>query len=398
MPNTPTSPFFSPRSLYCHSTDVLEVFDYELPSDRSGIYGVELELDWRHKDEAWEAIKNSFDQLPCFIAKYDGSICGPEIVSLPMTKEEHQTYIETLQDSGALGHLQATSRDGIHVHIDKTTMSADEQLCLGILVYSRPMQELLDVFCRRRANSFCRRGPRYHPTISNTTDPDRVVQLASNIISHEDRYDAVNFGAETTIEFRMFKSSTSTAAYMRTIEVVELLRSYAKQLNEIQSPTPDVAAVAECTPEKLIAYLLANSSKFPGLRRWVRTSRRFSPWFIRTAATPAQESERTRDGYLRNRLMGRTQTPTHGEVANAVATMTSEEYVVWYAEQCGGRFVSARGHVREGAALRWQSRYHARLIARRTRRQAPLLPADTADRAYRSISIPSEPLLTYEYA
>jgi hypothetical protein len=276
-----TSPFCDhtgdPHGLWPARENALEVLNWELPRRRDGLFGVELELDWRFPAKARPALLAAFRDLPCFILKRDGSICGAEVVTVPMDMESHFTFIECMSDNGALKATQASSRDGMHVHVDRGLFSDDDLLRLLVLVMADPMQDLLDALARRKENTFCMRDC----PIRGDRDPDRHVNMAQRRLADAraglgKRYRAVNLTNTTTVEFRMFKSTTNRASYMRTLEVVRAMVSFARQ------PMIDPAGFIDlCGPVTFLQHVSEHRKDWPGLHRWLQTSRVFAEWQAR---------------------------------------------------------------------------------------------------------------------
>jgi len=231
--------YTSDGPLYSYSTDVLCQIDHIAYLDNNRftgqfgkhlVFGVELETGTRGDDprDIAKTLCNNTNFQEYGICKEDGSVSGPELVSLPATLRAHK---ETLNWTKWCEVLRPIAKGyygnaGIHVHINKGAISS---LTLGkMLVFCNSIEnaELLSIVAQRDVTntSWCE---------LNSSKFDKVGKSAAD--PYNGKYSILNV-TRNTVECRMFRSSLMPDRVYKNIEFCHALVKFcintsARQLN-----------------------------------------------------------------------------------------------------------------------------------------------------------------------
>lgn len=197
-------------------------------------YGIELEVEapdisYSNFNEIAEQINDGMStdsKGKLFYLKEDSTIrYGFEIVSHPCdlyswengTGEKLKKITDYLLNENFKSHNTKTC--GLHIHINKNSMSKLLQIKLGLFLYSDIPK--LENFSRRMLNSYCK--------------PKK--ELGRKIYQDHDRYSAINYTNSHTIEIRSFRGTLKFDTILASIEFIDSCISYCKTktLDEINS-------------------------------------------------------------------------------------------------------------------------------------------------------------------
>ncbi len=202
------------------------------------------------------------------IVKSDGSLNnGMEIVSVPASLSWHALNVKPWLD-GAKEYLSGWPHNdcGIHVHVGRKQLSSLTQGKLLSFMHDPANQAFISAVAGRDTNTYCVRGE------GKKTIPyyRREHDLG--------RYQALNFATrgQKTLEFRIFRSNVSPAGFMKNLEFVHALCSWAR-LASMQDVCDRQAGIklARTTKaaENFVAWVnLRERDAYPQLVRWFETS------------------------------------------------------------------------------------------------------------------------------
>jgi hypothetical protein len=205
-----------PPSLASHSTRATDSLPFRKETTKalhSTYLGVELELEGYGEDSNphLELIKNHA------IFKRDGSLSnGVEICTAPSTlgihKEAFKPFFDSLTETS---RLAATTSCGMHVHVDKRTMSTLHIANLHIFMNTDTNEEAIVNIAGRPQNQFCRVAQAsYYDFTEGRSLRDR------------NRYARINHQNQNTIEFRLFASTTSFEDFCKRLEFTQAVVDY----------------------------------------------------------------------------------------------------------------------------------------------------------------------------
>lgn len=212
---------------------------YECVDENTNLFmGVELEVDrGRHNGEvAEEIIETMKNKIYC---KRDGSLDeGFEIVSHPCTlkyhteKMEWNSIMKHLIDNGFRSH--DTSTCGVHVHVSRgffgdTNDEQDLHIAKLIMLIDKFWEKVV-TFSRRRSDNLNRWASKNNIEV---TDEDMTEVIIDKIKKQKNsgRYKAINLTNLHTIEFRIFRGTLKHETFLATLQFVETLCHYAKQIS-----------------------------------------------------------------------------------------------------------------------------------------------------------------------
>lgn len=213
--------------MYSYSTDILRIIDSPFISAnrRSGsplkgvrYFGVEIETAPKSEcslNGLVSEIAETTGNGDVFIMKQDGSVEGPEIVSVPATLAAHSdpdtmSWQETLKAARKYGEGHSGHNCGMHVHVTRSTIS---QLTIGKLIVFINCEEnrlFVETMAQRSFNCYC------------AAKAGKKVTSGRN----NDRYEAVNLQNAKTIELRIFNSTLRVDRMLKNIEFFDCLLNH----------------------------------------------------------------------------------------------------------------------------------------------------------------------------
>ena len=160
-----------------------------------------------------------------FYLKEDGSIpdYGFELVSHPITLKRHReldwkTIRKTMSGNGMRSHDLGESSCGLHVHVSRNCLTSYKWLLIDWFISK--YQDKFETIARRRETHWARFKK------SNGLPVKDVYGKSSGT-----RYQAVNFENRNTVEFRLFRGTLKYSTFMATLEIVDALVHWARQLS-----------------------------------------------------------------------------------------------------------------------------------------------------------------------
>lgn len=184
--------------------------------------GVELEVDIARgirvdidRQGLAKELSGFSDEGVLFYCKTDGSLTGGlEIVTHPCTLEYHlkdmpwEGILDTVIDAGYRSHDTTTC--GLHVHVNKNWFSEISQLKVGYFVYSN--NPYLSILGRRSYSDYAKMK-----SVGNRARDVRHVK------DPRDRYYAVNFTPDKTVEFRFIKGTLNIHTLRASLQLVSAI-------------------------------------------------------------------------------------------------------------------------------------------------------------------------------
>lgn len=190
-------------------------------SRKTYFYGLEVELESIDigSHELAEIADGYSQNNDLFILKDDCSIYnGFEIVTHPCTLDYHLTKFPWKSITKELikkgGRSDKTTTCGLHIHVNKSIFSMNEQVKIALFVHLHPDQL---TFLARRSSS----GNHSFVDIKSKKEKGK----------NESRYEAVNFQNSQTIEFRFFKGTLNHNTIKATIEIVDSICNFIKTVS-----------------------------------------------------------------------------------------------------------------------------------------------------------------------
>lgn len=160
-----------------------------------------------------------------FFLKEDGSIpeYGFELVSHPITLKRHkeldwENILRKMSNAGMRSHDLGSEGCGLHVHVSRNCLSAYKWLLIDWFISK--YQEQFETIARRKETHWA-------TFKKNNGQPIKDVFGKSC----GTRYQAVNFENRNTVEFRLFRGTLKYTTFMATLEIVDALVHWAKQLS-----------------------------------------------------------------------------------------------------------------------------------------------------------------------
>lgn len=193
----------------------------DYPSDP--LLGVELEVGGDQED-----IANAVDLVDgCehhLYLKEDGSICGAEIVTHPMTLEWARSYdFEQMLSGLRARRCYVNDEYGLHVHVSRNAFrrngrqSPTLQLMWLLFIYRNAVE--VERLARRRSD----RWASFHKP-----SPAALARKA-RYIEPDNRYVAVNCNNERTYELRFFASTLDFIEFFAAIEFADASVRYVRE-------------------------------------------------------------------------------------------------------------------------------------------------------------------------
>lgn len=190
--------------------------------------GVELELENRTNHNlltTWKTLKNHV------IIKRDGSVSGGiELCSAPASitvhKEEFKPFFDIIESL----HLQAKTNCGMHVHVDRSTLTELQIGKMLSFMYNKQNKKLINKIAGRKDNNYCSLDFEKGVTSGIYFDEGRIVDYRKKLhrSSSEGRYTGLNLSPPYTIEFRIFASTTSYEEFSKNLEFVQSMVDFTK--------------------------------------------------------------------------------------------------------------------------------------------------------------------------
>ena len=200
--------------------------------------GVELEVD-KGKDPE-KLAEELQDNVPEIYCKHDGSLeDGVEIVSHPCTLAYHMNELDWEWIRKKCCEYGFTSHDagtcGLHVHVNRnffgnTQTEIDLNIAKAVLLVNRFWESHMIPFSRRTEEQLNHWASKNEITLEDD-DNDATLASKARDLRHKGRYYAVNLRNANTIEFRLFRGTLKASTFNATLQFVDTLCRFAKELN-----------------------------------------------------------------------------------------------------------------------------------------------------------------------
>jgi hypothetical protein len=197
------------------------------------------------------------------IVKSDGSLDnGMEIVSVPASLAWHTQTVKPWLE-GAKSYLSGWPHNdcGIHVHVGRKQLTELTQGKLLTFMHDEANQPFITHVAGRDTNTYCLRG-----------GSKKKIPYYRREEQHG-RYQALNFATrgQKTVEFRIFRSNVSPAGFMKNLEFVHGLCTWAR-LTSMQDVCNKQAGIrnarATKAAENFAQWIARERSQYPHLVRW----------------------------------------------------------------------------------------------------------------------------------
>ena len=200
-------------------------------------YGLELEYEIKdnsYDDDTIERLKDTAHELE-FGACSDGSLRnGLEFKSKPLcislAKKRAMELINKVKSD-----ITSKPSCGIHVHISKQGLTLLQIGLIQDFIYNSHNDGFLNALSGRSPNTYCQRDGGY-----SKTSRLRKYALTKTKINKDgkgfrggEKYEALNFQHNHTIEFRLFRSSVREHRVIGRIEFVQALVQYTSNANRL---------------------------------------------------------------------------------------------------------------------------------------------------------------------
>lgn len=206
-------------------------------SDGTIFMGIELEAGGlTSRYDAGNSADRTFDQGGGYLyCKYDCSIpqYGYEVVSHPGTLQYHREFcweaiLKEMSEAGLRSH--DIEKCGLHIHINREALPTSTWLLADWFVNNN--QDFW-IKCARRGSTG------YAKYLDKSTIADKSVQFTQKYGEPFNRYRAVNFCNDATVEFRFWKGTLKYSSFMAKLELQYALIRWLQevQVHEVADST-----------------------------------------------------------------------------------------------------------------------------------------------------------------
>ncbi|MCC6425625.1 MAG: hypothetical protein IT435_02270 [Phycisphaerales bacterium] len=203
------------------------IFHRASTDDSDRFFGIELECEYPRgtsREDCTEEIRDVVESHEgrLWYAKHDGSLDnGCEFVSHPGTlsfwREEGFDWTNTLRRAN--WRSWKTNTCGIHIHVSRNSLT--ERDWFKLARFFRDSESLI----RRMA----RRDPSRYATVKTGEKDSALMRKVRKSSSRDrDRYQALNFENNRTVEVRIFKGTLDANSVARNLECVNALCEFAR--------------------------------------------------------------------------------------------------------------------------------------------------------------------------
>lgn len=245
------------------------------PQDTDGLrdgllmIGIEVEVEAREsRNDALEQLAEIMPEGYC-VYKRDGSLndyLGIEIVTRPDSVRLHKEVWAAVLGGETGDRVREAVKGwygascGMHVHVSRDCMSSETAMRAGLWVNSVLNRKIVNTVAGRESARWSAFKDKFKDDFSDGRFPG------------DDRYEAINYTNEETIEFRIFRTNLSQHGMLKNIEFVEALCRYCAQATDEEVENP----------KGFMRYLKTHEQEFPALigflakRKIIRSSARFT--------------------------------------------------------------------------------------------------------------------------
>ena len=253
------------------------------------LLGLELEMeihsDYSLDGRAGELLAHVSDYRSGDGSRYTYALCeqdgsldrGFEMVTAYTGLDVHKEQLQFFKESFAGAKSHNTSTCGLHIHICKADMSTLHACKMVFFINDEQNQKLVHSLARRDASSYAK----IHDKKSDKHWLKDAMQAGKSIEDNNklqkryqlrnlnsDRYEALNFKNDKTIEFRLFKGTLKYQTIMACLEFTFATWHFCKDASQTELTTPKFLefickAENRCDTRFLRAYLREKGFELP---------------------------------------------------------------------------------------------------------------------------------------
>lgn len=234
------------------ATDRFDAIITKFSKYSSHLLGIELEYEQKEKlplKETLFLLNKHLKEHAIF--KRDGSLTnGVEICTRPASADIHlKELLKVYHDPLIWERLEVKPTCGMHIHIDRRTMSA---LTLGKLInfmQKKDNQSFIETIAERSSNSYSKLG-------TNLSVTSMIRGFADT-----DRYQGINVQNRHTAELRIFKTPSTYKSFQKNVEFTSALTSFVQPAN---------SGIKESGYGEFLTYVKTNRSTYQELYKFTK--------------------------------------------------------------------------------------------------------------------------------
>jgi len=246
---------------YAYDYNVLDTLPdkVSLPSDTGDEMLLGYEGEWEARSDTClrSVVSDIHHTMQDFaLVKYDGSLRnGGEIVTAPATLKAQKYYWSKFCESKLdfTGRIKSwhTETCGTHIHVGRKFVTPLDIGKLLVFINSEHNNNFIHKIAGRSSSQWAKRS-------------DKNIK---NGLHRSDKYEALNLGKSSTIEFRIFRGNLKKFGIFRNLEFVHALVRFAKQ----SAYDIDTASTSNLTYENFVDWvgLQNNRAIYPYLYKWL---------------------------------------------------------------------------------------------------------------------------------
>ena len=232
---------------------------------RPGTLFMGIELEMEHAApfiEDFYAIEGEDYRSPTFVwAKSDGSLGadGVELVTMPATIDAIRGMypwdgIKALNASGARAYHQGTC--GMHIHCARASFTPTHMW--RFVQMQMRNQSLCEMVAQRSNSSWAKWSP-----LGEEIGARKLPAMIKGTAKNGDRYVAINFQPEHTIELRYFRANLLIGAIASRIEFVQSIYDYTLQMsvNDVRN--------GAMSADRYLTWVQGNEGAYSNLARYL---------------------------------------------------------------------------------------------------------------------------------
>lgn len=217
-----------------------------------------------------QIINNSDSDSEKLIYSTSDSTVQIELDTMPCSFAYHKTMnyrdlFTYLDEIGYKGH--DCNNAGLHIHADRKYLGNSvllQQLTISKILYI--LEKFNDEVCM-----IARRGNQYSKFVGNGKDEKSVIELYGKY-KDKGKHVALNLSHKDTIEFRCFKSTLKYETFILTLEFVQKIVDFCKQINIEEIETVTWADLMSTFSQELQDYYYERVEKQKNKKEEIKTS------------------------------------------------------------------------------------------------------------------------------
>ena len=223
------------RTVHSHDYKPVPIFNKQ-KWENTAYLGIELEIEADGGDK--------YDLAESFVAKYglDNNFCylkedgslnnGFEIVTHPHTLQKHKErkwreILKWLEKQGADSY--DNKECGLHVHVNKNLLSNLEWHKVAMFFYK----------CQNDITHFSKRTEEQIRDFAKFRQAKSIDEAKEEYQNFEDRYEALNWENEDTVEFRIYRGTLQWKRFWASVNFTASLLDYVREIGVAHFTTKD---------------------------------------------------------------------------------------------------------------------------------------------------------------